>query len=89
MSIRRHLPLLTLVAVLVVLVLVARDASACPTCKDAVADNSPGGAQGATAGGDAATGFNHAIYLSLGVVFSIIGGIGWRVVRAVARADAA
>ena len=89
MSIRRYLPLLTIVAALVVVVLVAGDASACPTCKDAVADNSPGGAQGATSGGDAASGFNHAIYLALGVVFSIIGGLGWKVVRAVSRADAA
>jgi hypothetical protein len=89
MSIRRWLPLLTIAALLVVVVVIANDASACPTCKDAVADNSPGGAQGATSGGDAAGGFNHAIYLALGTVFSIIGGLGWKVARAVSRSDAA
>ena len=88
MSIRRHLPLLTIAAVLVVLVVVAGDASACPNCKEAVADNSVGGAQGAGAGGDAAGGFNHAIYLALGTVFSIIGALGWKISRAVSRADA-
>jgi hypothetical protein len=88
MSIRRYLPLLTIAALLVVVVVIASDASACPTCSDAVADNSPGGAQGATSGGDAASGFNNAIYLALGSVFSIIGALGWRTYRAIARADA-
>ena len=81
MSIRRWTPVLTALT-LIALVAVA---SACPTCKDAVADNSPGGAQGATSGGDAAGGFNHAIYFALASVFSIIGGLGWRVYRAVNR----
>jgi hypothetical protein len=81
-SIRRMLPVLVALAVIA---LVATTAHACPTCKDAVADNSPGGAQGATSGGDAASGFNNAICLALGTVFTLIGGIGWRVYRAVNR----
>lgn len=82
--------LLLLVAGLALLALLCGDASACPTCKDAVAANStnPGSAQGAISGGDAATGFNNAIYVALGTVFSMIGFLGWRVVRAVRRADA-
>jgi hypothetical protein len=86
MSFRRFVPVLVALALIA---LVATTAHACPTCKDAVADNSPGGAQGATAGGgDAASGFNNAIYLALGSVFTIIGGLGWRVYRAVNRASA-
>jgi len=54
-----------------------------------VAANSPGGAHGDLDGGDAASGFNDAIYLTLGSVFSLIGVIGTRVVLAVRRADAA
>ena len=82
MSIRRFVPVLVALAV----VALVATASACPTCKDAVADNSPGGVQGAIAGGgDAASGFNSAIYLALGSVFTLIGGIGWRVYRAVNR----
>jgi hypothetical protein len=85
MSIRRLMPFLVF-AVLVALV--ATDAFACPTCKDAVAANSPGSTRGAIAGADAAGGFNMAIYVTLGTVFSILGGLGWRVYRAVSRADA-
>jgi hypothetical protein len=86
MSFRRILPF----AALVLLACVAAEAFACPTCKDAVAANSAGGnAQGAIAGGDAASGFNNAIYLSLGSIFSIVGLLGWRVWRAVQRADSA
>jgi len=81
---RRFMPVL---AALAVVALVAT-ASACPTCKDAVANDNPGGAQGAFAG-DAAGGFNHAIYFTLATVFSIIGGLGWRVYRAVSRGPAA
>jgi hypothetical protein len=43
--------------------------------------------QGVALGGDAASGFNYAIFLALGTVFSLVGGIGWRVVRAVRRAE--
>ena len=87
MSIRRLLPALVAVALVA---LVATNALACPTCSDAVAANScPGAAQGAIAGGDAAGGFNHAIYVTLGTVFTLIGGIGTRVFLAVRRADAA
>ncbi len=85
MSKRRLVPVLVALAVVALL---AVDASACPTCKDAVACNSPGGAQGAIAGGDAAGGFNNAIYVTLGTVFSILGGFGWRIWRAVNRAEA-
>jgi hypothetical protein len=84
-SMRRLLPVFVALAVIA---FVATTAHACPTCKDAVADNSPGGAQGATSGGDAAAGFNNAICLALGTVFTIIGGLGWRVYRAVNRASA-
>ncbi len=86
MSIRRALPVL---AVLAIVALLAGDVLACPNCKEAVAAQNPGGAQGASVGGDAASGFNNAIYLSLGAVFSILGVFGFRVARAVRRADSA
>lgn len=45
--------------------------------------------QAASASAQAASGFQWAIYLALGTVFSIIGFLGWRVARAVRRAEAA
>jgi hypothetical protein len=38
-------------------------------------------------GPTAASGFNNAILLTLGVVFSMLGAFGWRVWRAVKRAE--
>lgn len=84
MSNRRLAPF---VAVAFVLALAAV-ASACPNCKEAVANDRIGGAQGASAG-DAASGFNHAIYFALGTLFTIAGVLGVRVGRAIRRADAA
>ena len=83
----RRLPPIAVAACLVVLLAV--DASACPNCKEAVAADSLGGAQGANVGGNAAAGFNNAIYFALGTLFSIVGVLGWRVGRAIRRADAA
>jgi opacity protein-like surface antigen len=85
MTPRRFAQILLVVAVIAVLATVA---SACPNCKEAVADNSAAGSQGAFAGGDAAGGFNNAIFFALGTVFTLIGGLGWRVYRAVNRGPA-
>lgn len=46
-----------------------------------------GGAQGSNAGATAASGFNNAILLALGVVFSMLGVFGWTVWRSVKRAE--
>jgi hypothetical protein len=86
MTFRRALPLLAIAAVVVLLI--AGDASACPNCREAVAENSRTGVQGVALDGNAASGFNNAIMLSLGVVFSIVGVLGWRIAKAVAKADA-
>jgi hypothetical protein len=66
-----------LLPVAAVLCVLAADALACPNCKDAVAPD------------PAAAGFNNAIYFALATLFSIVGLLGWRVGKAVRRADAA
>jgi hypothetical protein len=84
MSIRRSLGLAA-----AVLLFAASDVLACPNCKDAVAEESRSGVQGVSLNGDAASGFNHAIYLALGSVFGIVGLLGFKVVSAVRRAERA
>jgi hypothetical protein len=65
------------VPVLAALCALAATAAACPNCKEAVEPD------------PAAAGFNNAIYFALGTLFTIVGVLGFRVGRAVRRADAA
>jgi heme/copper-type cytochrome/quinol oxidase subunit 2 len=52
------------------------DALACPNCKDAVADQS-------------SRGFGYSIYIMLGSLFGLVGGITCLIVRTARRAAAA
>jgi hypothetical protein len=59
-------PLLTLMFVLVVCVLVASVASACPMCKDSTGQVTASGFANDTSSGAVSNGFGHSVYLMLG-----------------------
>lgn len=71
-------------AAALLLVVLVPDATACPNCKSAVAD-----AGDASKVGDQATGLSLSIYLMLGALFSIAGGIVAMIVRVARRIEAA
>lgn len=80
----RTLKALVPVAAVALVLLAAGDALACPNCKTTAAETSNGAKLG-----DQATGLTLSIYLMLGVLFSLVGGIVFVIVRAARRFDAA
>lgn len=79
---RRIANLLPVLAAAAIVVL-AGEALACPNCKATVADASAPGA------GDPASAFGYSIYVMIGAVMSIAGGIVYKIVRAAQRSAAA